>query len=205
VIYGLLTETSIGKLFIAGIIPGFLGIVFYLIAVQISVFRNPAAGPAGRKFSVREKLEALSGVWSVLLLFFLVIGGLYGALDFWPLNLTFSPTEAAGMGAMGAFLIALFRGSLSFGETMTVLKETAITTAQLFSVLIGAWIFSNFVNYAGLPEALKDMIVSCRPLAVAGHHRHPADLCGARLRVRKPLHAASDRADLLPHCHRPRI
>jgi C4-dicarboxylate transporter DctM subunit len=68
VIYGLLTETSIGKLFIAGIIPGFLGIVFYLIAVQISVYRNPAAGPAGRKFSVREKLEALSGVWSVLLL-----------------------------------------------------------------------------------------------------------------------------------------
>nr|WP_324288525.1 TRAP transporter large permease subunit [Hoeflea alexandrii] len=160
VIYGLLTETSIGKLFIAGIIPGFLGIVFYLIAVQISVFRNPAAGPAGRKFSVKEKLEALSGVWSVLLLFFLVIGGLYGALDFWPLHLTFSPTEAAGMGAMGAFLIALFRGSLSFGETMTVLKETAITTAQLFSVLIGAWIFSNFVNYAGLPEGLKDMIVS---------------------------------------------
>ena len=89
VIYGLLTETSIGKLFIAGIIPGILGIVFYLVAVQISVFRNPAAGPAGRRFSFSEKLQALRGVWSVLLLFFLVIGGLYGALDFWPLHLTF--------------------------------------------------------------------------------------------------------------------
>ena len=160
VIYGLLTETSIGKLFIAGIIPGILGIVFYLVAVQISVFRNPAAGPAGRRFSLSEKLQALRGVWSVLLLFFLVIGGLYGALDFWPINLTFSPTEAAGMGAMGAFLIALFRGSLTVGETITVLKETATTTAQLFSVLIGAWIFSNFVNYAGLPEGLKDMITT---------------------------------------------
>ena len=154
VIYGLLTETSIGKLFIAGIIPGILGILFYLVAVQISVYRNPAAGPAGRRFSFVEKMQALSGVWSVLLLFFLVIGGLYGALDFWPIYLTFSPTEAAGMGAMGAFLIALFRGSLSVRETITVLKETAATTAQLFSVLIGAWIFSNFVNYAGLPEGL---------------------------------------------------
>ena len=124
------------------------------------MFRNPAAGPAGRRFSLSEKLQALRGVWSVLLLFFLVIGGLYGALDFWPINLTFSPTEAAGMGAMGAFLIALFRGSLTVGETITVLKETATTTAQLFSVLIGAWIFSNFVNYAGLPEGLKDMITT---------------------------------------------
>lgn len=159
VIYGLLTETSIGKLFIAGIIPGMLGILFYLIAVQISVYRNPDAGPAGRRFSMLEKLQALRGVWSVLLLFFLVIGGLYGALDFWPLYLTFSPTEAAGMGAMGAFLIALFRGGLSIGSTLEVLKETAATTAQLFAVLIGAWIFSNFVNLAGLPEGLRQMIV----------------------------------------------
>ncbi|WP_299861282.1 TRAP transporter large permease [uncultured Hoeflea sp.] len=159
VIYGLLTETSIGKLFIAGIIPGALGIIFYLIAVQISVYRNPEAGPAGRRFSMGEKLQAVRGVWSVLLLFFLVIGGLYGALDFWPINLTFSPTEAAGMGAMGAFLIALFRGGLSIGSTLEVLKETAATTAQLFAVLIGAWIFSNFVNLAGLPEGLRQMII----------------------------------------------
>jgi TRAP-type C4-dicarboxylate transport system permease large subunit len=90
----------------------------------------------------------------VLLLFSLVIGGLYGVLDFWPLHLTFSPTEAAGMGACGAFLIALFRRALSFKDTISVLKETAFTTAALFSVLIGAWIFSNFVNIAGLPESL---------------------------------------------------
>ena len=90
----------------------------------------------------------------MLLLFSLVIGGLYGVLDFWPLHLTFSPTEAAGMGACGAFLIALFRRALSFKDTISVLKETAFTTAALFSVLIGAWIFSNFVNIAGLPESL---------------------------------------------------
>jgi tripartite ATP-independent transporter DctM subunit len=160
VIYGLLTETSIGKLFIAGIIPGLLGILFYLAAVRFTVARNPNAGPAGDRTSWPDRLVALRGVWAVLLLFFLVIGGLYGALNFWPLNLTFSPTEAAGMGAAGAFLIALFRRALTFQSTIAVLKETAFTTAALFSVLIGAWIFSNFVNIAGLPETLLSVVTS---------------------------------------------
>lgn len=160
VIYGLLTETSIGKLFIAGIIPGLLGILFYLAAVRFTVARNPSAGPAGDRTSWPDRLKALKGVWAVLLLFFLVIGGLYGALNFWPINLTFSPTEAAGMGAAGAFLIALFRRALTFQSTVAVLKETAFTTAALFSVLIGAWIFSNFVNIAGLPETLLSVVTS---------------------------------------------
>ena len=157
VIYGLLTETSIGKLFIAGILPGLLGILFYLGAVRYTVARNPQAGPAGERTSWRERRSALFGVWAVLLLFFIVIGGLYGAFNFAPLNLTFSPTEAAGMGAMGAFLIALARG-MKFKETLSVLRETAFTTATLFTVLIGAWIFSNFVNLAGLPEALSAFV-----------------------------------------------
>jgi len=160
VIYGLLTETSIGKLFIAGIIPGLLGVLLYLAAVRWTVGRDPEAGPAGERQSAGERLGALRNVWAVLLLFFLVIGGLYGALDFWPIHLTFSPTEAAGMGAAGAFLIALSRGSLTFKATMQVLVEAATTTAALFTVLIGAWIFSNFVNLAGLPEALRAAVTS---------------------------------------------
>lgn len=160
VIYGLLTETSIGKLFIAGIIPGILGIVFYIFAVGYTVGRNPDAGPAGERTDWKGRFAALRGVWAVLLLFFLVIGGLYGVLNVWPIYLTFSPTEAAGMGAAGAFLIALFRGNLNFKAVSEVLKETAITTASLFSVLIGAWIFSNFVNIAGLTEGLRDMIAA---------------------------------------------
>ncbi len=158
VIYGLLTETSIGKLFIAGIIPGMLGILFYLVAVRFTVSRNPDAGPAGERTDWAGRIAALRGVWAVLLLFLLVIGGLYGALNFWPIHLTFSPTEAAGMGAMGAFLIALFRGGLKFADIKQVLIETSLTTASLFSVLIGAWIFSNFVNIAGLPEALLALV-----------------------------------------------
>ena len=154
VIYGLLTETSIGQLFVAGIIPGFLGIMLYLVAVKITVVRNPEAGPAGPRSSWSDRFGALSHVWAVLLLFGLVIGGLYGALDFWPIHLAFSPTEAAGMGAAGAFLIALARGGLSWRGMREVMEETTLTSASLFAVLIGAWIFSNFVNLAGLPEGL---------------------------------------------------
>lgn len=160
VIYGLLTETSIGKLFIAGIVPGALGVVLYLLAVRYTILRNPEAGPAGERSSWTDRTRALRDVWAVLLLFFIVIGGLYGLLDLWPLNLTFSPTEAAGMGAAGAFLIALSRRKLSFAGTMQVLIETAQTTAALFTVLIGAWVFSNFVNLAGLPEALRTIVSS---------------------------------------------
>ena len=160
VIYGLLTETSIGKLFIAGVMPGLLGILLYLVAVRFSVWRKPEAGPAGPKSDWNARYRALSDVWAVLLLFFLVIGGLYGAFDFHPLNLSFSPTEAAGMGAMGAFIIALARRRLGFRDTLQVLIETATTAAGLFAVLIGAWIFSNFVNIAGLPAALSGLVTA---------------------------------------------
>ena len=160
VIYGLLTESSIGKLFIAGIIPGLLGILFYLVAIRYTVWRHPDAGPAGNRLPWPARLSAMRDVWAVLLLFFLVIGGLYGVFDIPPLNLAFSPTEAAGMGAMGAFSIALARRRLSFKDTWEVLIETAMTAASLFVVLIGAWIFSNFVNIAGLPQALSNLVTA---------------------------------------------
>ncbi|MDH3452925.1 MAG: TRAP transporter large permease subunit, partial [Gammaproteobacteria bacterium] len=170
VIYGLLTETSIGKLFIAGVIPGLLGILFYLLAVRVTVARKPQAGPAGERAPWGERTAALKDVWNVVLLFVLVIGGLYGLFNFRPINLTFSPTEAAGMGAGGAFLIAALRGRLTLKNTFEVLAETARTAATLFAVLIGAWIFSNFINLAGLPDALLGLVTqwSVAPIAVIG-------------------------------------
>ena len=158
VIYGLLTETSIGKLFIAGIVPGLLGVVLYLVAVSWTVRRDPSAGPSGEKMPWPERIKAIRSVWMVLALFVFVIGGLYGIFDVWPIHLTFSPTEAAGMGAAGAFLIALSRGSLTIATTFEVLIETVRTTATLFAVLIGAWVFSNFINLAGLPEVLQTIV-----------------------------------------------
>lgn len=152
VIYGLMTETSVGKLFIAGVLPGLLGVLFYLMAVLFVVTRNPAAGPVGERSSWGERLMALRDVWTTLGLFIFVIGGIYGGL--------FTPTEAAGMGAAGAILIAWRRGALTIASAMDVLRETALTSAKLFVVLFGALIFSNFVNRAGLPAGLIELVTS---------------------------------------------
>ena len=168
VIYGILTETSIGKLFIAGIVPGIVGILFYLLAVRWVVLVDPKAGPPGERHGWRARGHALLSVWAVLLLFVVIIGGLYGIFDFAPLNLAFSPTEVAGIGAAGAFLIALGRGRLSLRGLFDVLRDSAVTSAGLFMVLIGAALFSAFVNLAGLPEALVAFVTGydLPPLAV---------------------------------------
>jgi tripartite ATP-independent transporter DctM subunit len=146
VIYGLMTETSINHLFAAGFLPGFLGILLYSGAIQWIVWRDPAAGPAAKRAPWRERLAALKAVWGVLFLFVLVIGGIYlGA---------FTANEAAGIGAGGALLLAL-RKRVGFKALLDVFIDSARTSAILFFVLIGALIFSNFVNVAGFPEALQ--------------------------------------------------
>jgi len=150
VIYGIMSEQSIRELFAAGLFPGLLGIILYLGAVAWTVWRNPDAGPSGDKLSTPERLSAVRGVWTTLVLFAVVMGGIYGGV--------FTPTEAAGIGAFGAFLIALARRSLSWRIIYEVLVETAHTTSSLFAVVIGALIFSNFVNRAGLPDELLTMI-----------------------------------------------
>jgi tripartite ATP-independent transporter DctM subunit len=152
VIYGLITNVSVGKLFIAGILPGLVGVLFYLAAVTYVVRRNPDAGPAGTHCSWRERLSALGDVWTTLGLFVFVIGGIYiGA---------FTPTEAAGMGAAGSIVIAAQRKALNWQVLLEVTRETALTTAKLFLVLFGAMIFSNFVNRAGLPDGLINIVNS---------------------------------------------
>lgn len=146
VIYGLITNASVGKLFIAGILPGMIGVLFYLGAVLFVVSRNPEAGPAGDRTTWGDRLIALRDVWATLGLFIFVIGGIYvGA---------FTPTEAAGMGAAGAIVIAAMRRALTWKVVLEVARETTLTTAKLFLVVFGAMIFSNFVNRAGLPDAL---------------------------------------------------
>lgn len=152
VIYGLLTETSIRELFAAGFIPGLLGILLYLVAVRYVVWRNPDAGLAGEKTSWAERFNALKNVQGVLILFSVVMGGIYLGI--------FTPTEAAGIGAGGAFLIALSRKSLNGWILFDILTDTARTSAMLFSVVIGALIFSNFITRAGLPDELLMFVQS---------------------------------------------
>lgn len=150
VLYGIMTETSIRELFAAGFIPGFMGIILYLGAVKWTVWRNPETGPCGEKMSWQEKKAALKGVWGVLILFAIVMGGIYFGI--------FTPTEAAGVGAGGAFLIAISRRSLSLGGLFETLTDTARTSAMLFAVLIGALIYSDFINRAGMPDDIFNMV-----------------------------------------------
>ena len=160
VIYGIMTEQSIRELFAAGFIPGLLGVILYMGAVTWTVWRDPKAGPPGERMNMKERLIAMNGVWGTIILFAIVMGGIYGGI--------FTPTEAAGIGAAGAFIIALARKSLTFQSVFDVLSETAQTTSSLFVVVIGALIFSNFINRAGLPDHLLSFITGneLSPMAV---------------------------------------
>ncbi|MGE4336940.1 MAG: TRAP transporter large permease [Pigmentiphaga sp.] len=150
VIYAILTQQSIGKMFAAGILPGLLAIGFYLLAVQWTIWRRPESGPPGERMTWRERLGALREVWGVLLLFGVVMGGIYGGV--------FSSTEAAGIGACGAFLFAWLRGRLTWSVLSSVLVESARTTGMLFLILIGALLFANFINFTSLPGDLQGWI-----------------------------------------------
>ena len=150
IIYGSMTETSIGHLFVAGIVPGILAVLLYVAAVSATTALDPAAGPAGPRMPWADRFRALRDVWMVLALFIIVIGGIYLGV--------FTPTEAAGIGATGAFVAALLRRSLTFGEFIRILFDSARTSAALMAVLVGALIFSNFVNITGAPEAVVEAL-----------------------------------------------
>ncbi|MEO6625008.1 MAG: TRAP transporter large permease [Burkholderiaceae bacterium] len=150
VIYGIVTETNIGKLFAAGVIPGLLMAMLLMLAVVVVTSRDPEHAPAGEKSSWPERWAALRGIWGVLLLVIIVLGGIYGGV--------FTATEGAGIGASGAFLFALARRALGWKTLLEVLVESARTTAMLFTLLIAATIFANFVNFTTMPGDLKEWI-----------------------------------------------
>jgi tripartite ATP-independent transporter DctM subunit len=160
VLYAIMTEQSIGALFAAGVIPGLLATLFYMVAASVVTRRNPELGPSGERSSWAERLRALRDIWGVLVLFAMVMGGMYGG---W-----FTPTEAAGIGAMGGFLFALARGALTWPVLIDVLVQSARTTAMLFTILIGASIFASFANFTTMPQDLKDFVeqFSIHPIAV---------------------------------------
>jgi tripartite ATP-independent transporter DctM subunit len=150
ILYGILTEESIGKLFMAGLLPGIMLAGLFIITIYIQCRLNPAMGPKGRRTSWRGRIRSLGGTWGMLLLFCLVMGGIYLGV--------FTPTEAAGVGAFGAFLIALFKGRLTFNNLVMCLLETGKTTAMIFLIIIGANIFSTFLGLAQIPMGLADFI-----------------------------------------------
>jgi C4-dicarboxylate transporter DctM subunit len=160
VIYGVFTETNIGKLFAAGVLPGILGAVLLCGAIQVTTWRHPTWGPRGERSSWRERFRALRDVWAVAALFLFVMGGIYGG--------AFTATEGAGMGAMGALAFALWRRALTLRSLYDALLESARTTSMLFLILIGALMFAEFINITTMPSDLKTFVsrFSVNPLVV---------------------------------------
>jgi len=150
VIYGIMTETSIGALFAAGMLPGLLATLLLLVAVRYVTWRDPSAGPPGERSDWRARWRALRGIWGVTSLFVLSVGGIYFG---W-----FTATEGAGIGAFGAFIFALARRSLTWRGLLTILTESTRTTAMLFVILIGAQIFANFIGFTSMPGDLKNFV-----------------------------------------------
>ncbi|MGA0950297.1 MAG: TRAP transporter large permease [Burkholderiaceae bacterium] len=151
VIYGIITETNIGELFAAGVLPGILTASLLMVGITIMAWLDPEHAPADRRYSWAERWRALRGIWGVLVLALLVLGGIYGGV--------FTPTEGAGFGAAGAFAFAWLRGKLTWRLLYTILADSARTTSMIFALLIGALMFANFMNFTSLPFELKDGIL----------------------------------------------
>ncbi|MFY0677319.1 MAG: TRAP transporter large permease [Neptuniibacter sp.] len=150
-LYALITEQSVGEMFIAGVIPGLLGLVLYCAAIAIVVALKPDLAQPGEATSIREKLVGLKGLLPFTLIFALIIGGIYGGY--------FTPTEAASVGAAGTFFIALFRG-MNFAQFREAVEETLFTSAMIFFMIIGAEIFGYFLSVSRISFELVEIVDS---------------------------------------------
>lgn len=149
IIYGFIAEQSIGKLFLAGFIPGIMEAFFYLITIWILTTAKPTSGPKGPRFTMRERFRSLRKTWEVLILFLVVIGGIYAGI--------FTPTEAAGVGAFGAFFFTLARKKLTREVFKDSLLQTCSTSGMIFLILMGAMIFGYFLTVSQVPSAIAEL------------------------------------------------
>ena len=152
VFYGILTNSDIGKLFIAGIVPGLISIFTYFVVIDVMTRLKPELGPRGERVDLVERFRSLKKVWGVVALFLFVLGGIYVGFV--------TPVEAGAIGAVGALLFALGRRLLSFAAFQESLLQSVRTSAMLFFVIFGAQIFSAFINVADLPGQMLTWIQS---------------------------------------------
>lgn len=155
VMYGLLTEQDIGALFAAGLIPGVLGILLYSGAAIAVAALRPGTAPAGERSSWAVRFRALKGVIGIAVLFGIIMVGIYGGV--------FTPTEAAAIGAVGAFFFALLSGELTFTIFRNAVVDTVLNSCTIFLLVIGAIVFTNFVNVAGFSQAVGSFISTYDP------------------------------------------
>jgi tripartite ATP-independent transporter DctM subunit len=152
VLYGIMTDVDIGDLFLAGIVPGVLGILMYMAVIRVVAWKRPDMIPLGHKHSWSERFTTLRDIWATLLLFVFVIGGMNFGL--------FTPTEGAGMGAVGAFVISLLRGRLTIASTIDALVASMRTIATVFTIAIGAFLFGYFLTITGTTQKLVEWLVT---------------------------------------------
>jgi tripartite ATP-independent transporter DctM subunit len=153
-VYGIITEQDIGKLFIAGIIPGLIAMFMYLCTIFLIGHFRPGFLPSGPPTTWSQRFAGVKNIWAPTLLFIFVIGGLYG-LPFLP---RFTPTEAGGVGATGAFLIGVFTGRLNKDKILASLLQATRTAAAVFTVLIGALIFGYFLTVTQTPQKVTEFL-----------------------------------------------
>lgn len=145
-IYGILTQTNIGELFIAGVIPGLLGLALYMLAIYVVAILRPGHAPRGERSNAAEKVKSLKGVWPFFALFLLIFGGIYAKF--------FTATEAAGMGAGFALIIALLQKRMTWESFKHIFLDASFTSVMLYSVLFGAMLFAKLVSFSGLAEGI---------------------------------------------------
>ncbi|MBB96058.1 MAG: C4-dicarboxylate ABC transporter permease [Rhodobacteraceae bacterium] len=150
VFYGIMTQQDIGKLFLAGLIPGIIGIIGYSIAVRISIAWQGIDLPVEPKLPLMDRIRALKGTAGAIVLFVFVMGGIYLGV--------FTPTESAGMGAGGALLLVILSGKFSLTGLVSVLYDTMKTTAMMFFILFGALTFTNYVNMSGMTRDIQSFL-----------------------------------------------
>ena len=144
VLYGIITEQSIGKMFMAGIIPGIILTIGFALAVFIQCLLNPKLGPKSEKFTISQIIFSIIDIWPVGVLFVVVIGGIYSGI--------LTPTEAGGIGASGALLIALFAPGFNRNKLFSALLDATTTSAMIFTILIGVGLLGYFVTLSEIPR-----------------------------------------------------
>jgi C4-dicarboxylate transporter DctM subunit len=150
-VYAIITQQDIGKLFMAGILPGILAMTMYVMTIAVIVRVRPGLLPAHAPIPIAERIKAFKDVWAPTVLFLFVVGGLYGGF--------FTPTEAGGVGAGGAFLLGVARGRLPKDKIREALLQATRTAAAVFTVLIGALLFGYFLTVTQTPQRFTEFLV----------------------------------------------
>jgi C4-dicarboxylate transporter DctM subunit len=152
VVYAIVTEQNIAKLFQAALIPGLIAVAFYCVVIAIVVRMRPALAPTSPKVSGRDRVRALIGVWPAVLVILIVIGGIYGGV--------FTPTEAAAVGTVAMLAVGVLQRSLTWADFRQSFVQTAETSAMIFAILLGAEVFDAFLALSQLPQKSAELVAN---------------------------------------------